>query len=270
MIPKEWMPAAKMDRIISHWSGGTHKANSGDKEHYHFLREGDGTLVRGKWPVTANEKIVKGKYAAHTLNCNTGSIGHSMCAMGGEGVQEEPFKAGQWPLTETQWDATMGDLADLCIAYSIPVTPKTVLTHAEVAANLGIPQRGKWDITRLPFLPNVKGAKAVGDLMRAEVTAELARRKPAERPSVVVHAEERPTPTPKPPLVILPAGGASQPDVEPTPKPVPTTTGTAAQAGGAAAAGAGAIGLLAYNWKIGVAVLGVLAVVGLVVWLVRR
>lgn len=57
----------------------------------------------------------------------------------------------------------------LCRRYDIPVTPRTVLSHAEVQAKLGIKQRGKWDISRLAFDPSVKGAKSCNDVLRASV-----------------------------------------------------------------------------------------------------
>jgi hypothetical protein len=60
-----------------------------------------------------------------------------------------------------------------CRRYDIPVTPKTVLSHAEVQNNLGIKQRGKWDISRLAVDPSMNGAKACGDLLRASVAAVL-------------------------------------------------------------------------------------------------
>ena len=52
------------------------------------------------------------------------------------------------------------------------VTPKTILSHAEVQGNLGIKQNGKWDIARLPF-GHLVGAKAIGDDFRAKTTAHL-------------------------------------------------------------------------------------------------
>lgn len=54
-----------------------------------------------------------------------------------------------------------------------PDYTKTLLSHAEVQANLGIKHRGKRDISGLPFDPSVKGAKACGDLMRSAVAALL-------------------------------------------------------------------------------------------------
>jgi N-acetyl-anhydromuramyl-L-alanine amidase AmpD len=73
----------------------------------------------------------------------------SLCGM--TGSQEKPFRPGPYPLTRAQWDKTVAVVAELCERYKIPVTPKTVLSHAEVQTNLGIRQRNKWDIAVLPF-----------------------------------------------------------------------------------------------------------------------
>lgn len=174
-IPTSWMPKAKMDRIIFHWTAGTHKASSFDKQHYHILIEADGRVVRGAPTIDGNARGNRtGKKASHTLNCNTGSIGVSLCCMGGNNVRESPFVAGKWPLTRTQWEKLALVLADLCRAYDIPVTAKTVLSHAEVQATLGIKQRQKWDISRLAFDPSVKGAKVCGDMMRKAVREAMA------------------------------------------------------------------------------------------------
>ena len=89
-------------------------------------------------------------------------------------AQENPFKAGPYPMTKVQWDRLVLVIASLCRFYKIPVTPKTVLSHAEVQGNLGIKQAGKWDFTRLAFDLYVKGAKACGDRLRSEVTAALS------------------------------------------------------------------------------------------------
>lgn len=171
IIPSRYLPEARMARIIAHWTAGTNKASNIDRQHYHFILEGTGALVVGNHPVTDNALLRGNNYAAHTLNCNTGSIGIAVAAM--FGATETPFDAGAYPLTETQWDVLIEAIAQLCIVYSIPVTPKTVLSHAEVQGNLGIRQRGKWDIARLSFLPEIKGAKAIGDLMRSQVSQIL-------------------------------------------------------------------------------------------------
>ncbi|MEZ2409060.1 hypothetical protein AB6806_19835 [Bosea sp. RCC_152_1] len=43
-----------------------------------------------------------------------------------------------------------------------------MLSRAEVQGTLKIVQRGKWDIARLAFDPFVGGAKACGDMFRAD------------------------------------------------------------------------------------------------------
>lgn len=172
VVPADWMPAARIERIIVHWTAGAHKASGLDKSHYHILIEADGKLVRGTPSIALNDaRGAKAGYAAHTLNCNTGSIGVSLCCMAG--AIESPFKAGSAPMTAVQWCALPFVLADLCRRYGISVTPRTVLSHAEVQGTLGIKQRGKWDITRLAHYPSLVGAKACGDAFRAATTVLL-------------------------------------------------------------------------------------------------
>lgn len=171
LVPADWMPGARIERMIVHWTAGGHRASATDKGHYHILIEADGKLVRGAPSIAANGIGGSGPRANHTLNCNTGSIGVALCCMAG--AVERPFRAGSAPMTAVQWK-TLGDvLADLCRRYGVPVTPKTVLSHAEVQSNLGIKQRGKWDIARLAFDPSMVGAKACGEAMRAMVEARL-------------------------------------------------------------------------------------------------
>lgn len=155
-----------MKRIILHWTAGSYTPSSHDKEHYHFLIDGKGKVHKGLHPVKANIPPLKsGKYAAHTKNCNSNSIGISICAM--HDATERNY--GKYPIKEAQWWTAVLEIAGLCKKYGIPVTPKTVLSHAEVQKNLGIKQNGKWDISVLPFDSSVKGARAVGDKLRKEV-----------------------------------------------------------------------------------------------------
>jgi len=172
VVPDDWMPAAQLSRIIVHWTAGSHTPSGLDRSHYHLLIDGDGKLVRGTPAISLNDaRGVKPGYAAHTLNCNTGSIGVSLCCMAG--AIESPFKAGSAPMTRTQWEALPPVLADLCRRYGIPVTRKTVLSHAEVQGTLNIAQRGKWDISRLAFDPSVVGSAACGDAFRSSASALL-------------------------------------------------------------------------------------------------
>lgn len=165
IVPADWMPAAKMQRIIVHWTAGAHKASGLDRSHYHILIEADGKLVRGIPSIDLNQAPARKGYAAHTLNCNSGSIGVSLCCMAG--AVESPFTAGRYPLMPRQWEMLPKVLAALCKRYGIAVTRQTVLSHAEVQETLGIKQRGKWDIARLPFDLTVHGAVPCGDLFRA-------------------------------------------------------------------------------------------------------
>ena len=153
-----------MKRLIMHWTGGAHTPSGLDLQHYHFIIDGAGKVHPGKWPVEANEKPVKGQYAAHTLNCNTGSIGIAVAAMAG--AVERPFNAGRFPITPAQVEALARLSRDLGRRYGIPVTPQTMLSHAEVQPVLGIKQRGKWDIMWLPGMAIPNDPVAVGNKLR--------------------------------------------------------------------------------------------------------
>lgn len=170
-LKPEWLQPVKMSRIIVHWTAGQNKASDVDKEHYHFIVEGSGNVVRGDNSISDNVNTSDGKYAAHTRGTNTGSIGVSMAGM--LGAIESPFNPGKFPITESQWARAMDVIAELASFYKIPVTDKTILTHAEVQTNLGIQQAGKWDFTRLVFAPQLVGAKAVGDKMRQDIKARM-------------------------------------------------------------------------------------------------
>ena len=162
-VPDAWMPPAEMRRIIVHWTAGGYQANDVDRAAYHLLVEESGRLVRGTHAISDNVSTADGDYAAHTLGCNTRSIGVSMCCMAG--CCQTPFKSGRYPLTERQWTAMLHVVAQLCRRYGIDVTPTTVLGHGEVQQHLGIRQRSKWDPMVLPFRPGLAPAE-VGALMR--------------------------------------------------------------------------------------------------------
>lgn len=155
----------KIERVIAHWTAGTHKASELDKKHYHFIFEGDGRAVRGNYDIADNISARDGKYAAHTLNCNTGSAGVAVACM----HNAKPGAHGKYPMTREQFEAMVKMIGNLCITYNIKVTPRTVLWHAEVEQTLGIKQRGKWDATELSFAPKVRGARNCGDYLRAFV-----------------------------------------------------------------------------------------------------
>ena len=191
IIDPEWTPPCDMKRIIVHWTAGAYRASGLDKQHYHILIEGDGTLVRGNHSIASNEHAA-GPRASHTLNCNTCSIGVAVCCMGG--AQESPFDPGRFPMTQTQWETMADVVAELCDRYDIPVTPETVLAHGEVEKALNIKQRGKWDPVVLPWAPTrsrtevMDGFRAAVRARRETVPAPLAR--PARRAEGASMAED--------------------------------------------------------------------------------
>ena len=164
-----------MQRIIWHWTAGGHKANNTDRRHYHFIIEGDGTVVAGNHPPEANAVIRSpndgSTYAAHTRGLNTGSIGIALAAM--RGAIERPFSAGPSPITQAQLDALARLTGRLCTQYGIPLQADTVLTHAEVQPTLKVAQRGKWDIRWVPGMSGVGDPVAVGDGLRDRVANTL-------------------------------------------------------------------------------------------------
>jgi hypothetical protein len=163
-------PITGLSRIILHWTAGGGFPTAEDREHYHFLIDRDGYKADGDLPPEANVSTKDGEYAAHTLNCNTGSIGISFCGM--MGAIERPFSPGPSPLTHAQIDAGCEFIVTLAAKYGIPITPQTVLTHAEVQPTLGIAQRGKWDITWLPGMKAPGNPVEVGNQLRALIRAK--------------------------------------------------------------------------------------------------
>jgi len=154
-----------MQRIIVHWTAGSNNSSANDRKHYHILIEGDGHLTRGTRTIADNMSAADGVYAAHTLNCNTQSIGVTLCGM--LGAVERPFNPGTQPINSRQFNEVLpAVLAQLCRFYKIPVTPHTVLSHAEVQGTLGIKQKGKWDIAALPWDSSMRDAKKIGDRFR--------------------------------------------------------------------------------------------------------
>jgi N-acetyl-anhydromuramyl-L-alanine amidase AmpD len=160
-----------MKRIIMHWSAGSHKASDIDRSHYHFIVQGDGSVVAGNMTPEANLNTKDGKYAAHTRNCNTGSIGVAVAAM--MGAKERPFTPGPYPITTAQVTALCALCARLAQQYGIPVTRETILSHAEVQPTLKIKQSGKWDITWLPGYAAPQDPVLTGDFLRSHIAANM-------------------------------------------------------------------------------------------------
>lgn len=151
-------------RIHWHWTVGHHKAGAADRLHYHWVFEGDGTEIACH---------PESEILAHTLNCNTGALGLSLCGM--VGARENPFTAGPEPFTPAALAAMIHRTALLTQKYDIPVSRLSTLSHAEVSTSLGVLQKGKWDIAWLPGQAMPLPPVSVGDRQRAMVLAERVR-----------------------------------------------------------------------------------------------
>lgn len=169
-----------LKRIIIHWTAGSHTPNQTDLKAYHYVIDGKGGVHAGKFTPEDNLSTGDGKYAAHTLNCNTGSIGVSLAAMAG--AVERPFNSGKFPITAAQEKALTDLLVMLSKQHGIPVSRETILTHAEVQPTLGIAQKNKWDITWLPGMTQPGNPIAIGDLLRERVRVASNMKKPHNAP----------------------------------------------------------------------------------------
>lgn len=177
-IPLNQLPdikGKKLFGVVWHWTGGTHQANSIDVQHYHWIVNGDGSIVPGVSP-TRNFHPCPANYGAHTRNLNSGWLAISLSCLGGPGTNEN--NQGQWPMTKAQADVMVAISAQLAEHYGIPVQRPSkadrrgFLSHAEVQDALGISQAGKWDFT-VCYDPKVRGAKNVGDFFRQQVRERM-------------------------------------------------------------------------------------------------
>ena len=176
LIPALWLPRVRMDRLHLHWPASSYAAGS-NGNHYHFLVDGDPKLVRGRSVEGQVPPLVSGKYCAHTLNANSRAIAIAICGMAGAVFGGSH---GQYPLKRAQWDMTVRASAEIVDHFSIPIDRNHTLSHAEVEANLGIAQRGNWDVAELSFdrdytrgLSPAAAARKVGDRYRDEIKALL-------------------------------------------------------------------------------------------------
>lgn len=97
--------------------------------------------------------------------------------------------------TETQVHGMVREAARLARVYAIPITRKTVLSHAEVETTLGVPQAQKWDFDYDPLgVSTSRDPIEIGDQLRALIRAEMAEAVSAGRP-------EAPPPSPAMPVL---------------------------------------------------------------------
>lgn len=156
-----------MKRIIIHWTAGTNQPNNVDKEHYHYLIDGDGKVYQGKYKPEDNENCSDGRYAAHTGGGNTGSIGVSMCGMFIPAKSD--LRQTKFPLTRKQCEACFKLCADLGKKYGIPITAQNIMTHYEFGkSHPQTSSAGKIDIIYLPPYPE-QTADKIGDFIRNKI-----------------------------------------------------------------------------------------------------
>jgi hypothetical protein len=162
-------PSSSLKNIVVHWTAGGQKADDFEKEFYHFLIEGDGKVVEGKYPPTSNEpdRIRAGlPYAAHVFAFNSGSVGVALCAY-----------PERYDITDRQLTSLVEVCVELCKAYNIPPVRQHLLSHMEVS-ELYVDQGGKWDISYCPILgitgKNYKAARDFGDWLRKKVASRLS------------------------------------------------------------------------------------------------
>lgn len=180
MIPLDWLPSVPMQRIHWHWTAGNTSPSALDRQHYHLLVDTDGRWHKGRPGIELNSGSLRPGYAAHTRSANSNAIGIACCGMAG--AREVPFDAGRAPLTEAQIQSLIAGTAEVALRYRIAPSRRTMLSHAEVQRTLGIAQRAKWDIARLPHMPELKGAHAVGDWLRDAVRQRMGGVAPARDP----------------------------------------------------------------------------------------
>ena len=145
-------------------TAGTYQPNSVDYEHYHYLINGDGLVIEGKYKPEDNENCNDGNYAAHTGGGNTGSIGIAVCGMYNysptKGITSTPY-----PLTKVQCERMFKLVAELCKKYNLSINSDTVMTHYEFGKkHPDTTSAGKIDIIVLPEY--IVSSDNVGDFIR--------------------------------------------------------------------------------------------------------
>ena len=129
--------------IIIHWTGGVYEPNSTDREHYHFLVDGNGRVINGKYKPSDNINCNDGRYAAHCGGGNTGRIGIALCGMW----------SNDYPIKRIQLEAMCKKVAELSKIYGIPIKNTTIMTHSEFGhKNPHTSSFGKIDIDKLPCI----------------------------------------------------------------------------------------------------------------------
>lgn len=148
-------------KICNHWTAGTYNPCSLDLNAYHFLIDSTGKIYKGKYSPQDNLNCKDNKYAKHCGGGNTNCIGVSLCGMFGFDLRTKETK---YPITKKQFETLCALNAFLSQNYNILINEKNVFTHYEFDKKQKI-QKGKIDITYLPFLPKLN-SEFVGEYIR--------------------------------------------------------------------------------------------------------
>ena len=155
-----------MKRIILHWTVGTYQPNKHEFDCYHYLINGDGLVIKGRYQPEDNLDCKDGKYAQHCGGGNTGSIGIALCGMCG---YKDRQHLGPYPLKRIQYEKAYELMAQLCHKYNIPITKTTVLTHMEFGnQHPSTTSHGKIDVSIATYDMKIQPA-AMGNHIREKV-----------------------------------------------------------------------------------------------------
>ena len=61
---------ASLNKIILHWTAGTNKANQVERDHYHYIVQGDGSVTLGKLGNSYPIRIDLGKISDWNIGPN--------------------------------------------------------------------------------------------------------------------------------------------------------------------------------------------------------
>lgn len=154
-----------LHRVHWHWAASTYTITRELCSHYNGVSDHEGNHHEGgARPEHQADYRAGHKGVSHTRNGNTGAIGEAVTGM--HGSKDHPFDWGEYPLTWEAIDTMLQKTAEHCYDFDIPVSPTSTLSHAEIDETLGIRQNAKWDFMVLPGMSHVKGAVAIGDILR--------------------------------------------------------------------------------------------------------
>lgn len=185
-----------LNRLVFHHTGGSYVPNSVDLDRYHGVIDGDAQMHNGRHRFAANfagQRLVAGRYAAHTRGLNGGAGGLAIGAMN-QAQWASPFASSRFPVKPAQVDALIDNSARVCLQFGIEPHRRFTLSHAEVEITLGVKQANKWDFDYWPRGgPGSRDPIAIGDELRAELANAIRNLRGAVTAVVMPPPINRPT-----------------------------------------------------------------------------